>query len=275
MASIHLDLLTQKQNSLPFSKRYPYIAIGILLGLGLFYLFRSWSFDTFSEATYSIGQDTRWLELHLMGKERHLSAFNQELLVAIAKQEHFYVSLSTIVDPIAELEQGKVQGILTTLQPNYLNETHLIFSEPYFLTGPVLIISSISPLEGANEKGKKIVGIQRQSLKPLSLEQDPSIQIKLYDDILPALKDLSKRRIDGAIFPALLAYTYTQTFYKHELKVATLPLTDEGIRLATLKNHRGEGLIKKFNEGLENLKQNGIYNEMLKRWGFINTEQIE
>jgi polar amino acid transport system substrate-binding protein len=266
--------MAQKQHLLPRAKRSRYIALGVVLGLCFFYVIRSCSIHTLSESYYTIGQNTRWPELYLMGKEQHLSAFNHELLATIAKQQHIRLRLIVTSHLMKELEQGKLQGMLTTLQPNYSNANHLLFSDPYFLTGPVLIISAyVSPPE-LNEKGKKIVGVPSQSPLLSSLEQDPSIQVKIYEDILPALADLSERRIDGAIFPAIPAYTYTQTFYKHELKIATAPLTDEGIRLATLKNEGGESLIKKFNQGLNQLKQNGGYNKMLEHWGLSNVEKI-
>lgn len=256
------------------AKKYPYIVIGVLIGLSLFYLFRNLALETSPEMDYHIGQDTRWQELHLMGKERNLSAFNQEVLTAIAKLKHFHIHF-TATSSIEELEQGKLQGILTTLQPSYLNEQRLLFSNPYFSTGLVLIIPSNEATDGWNEKRKKIVGISSRSPMRSNLEQDPSIQIKIYDDILPALADLRERRIDGALFPTIPAYTYTETFYKTELKISTLPLTDEGLRLAVLKNQAGEELIQKFNEGLEEIKQNGTYDKILERWSLVNADVLQ
>ena len=76
------------------------------------------------ETTYHIGQDSRWADLHLMGKERNLSAFNHQLLSAIAKQEkfHFSITLAPAADLVRDLENGKLQGIVTALRSSYLNE---------------------------------------------------------------------------------------------------------------------------------------------------------
>lgn len=267
------DLTPEKGLHLFASKKYHYIILGLFLGLCLFYLLKSCTFNSFSEVTYRIGQDSRWHSLNLMGKERSFSAFNNELLTAIAKKEHVRFHIMVASNPMDELQQGNVQGILSALQPGYLN-ANLLFSEPYFLTGPVLIIPSTAPVEGWNEKRKKIVAILATDPHLLNLEQDPSLQVKLYSDILVALADLSERRIDGAIFPVIPAYTYTTTFYQHELKIVTLPLTSQGIRLVTLNNETGKILIKSFNEGLVLLKQEGIYSDLLKQWGLINVENI-
>lgn len=252
------------------SKKMRYIILGALIGLCLLYFLRSCS-SSHSEGYYKIGQDTRWRDFYLKDRNRNLVAFNNELLTSIAKQENFLIRLIPTSIPMSELENGKVEGILTALQPSYLHK-NLLFSDPFFLIGPVLIVSSQSYPQ--QKRIKNIIGIPENSPLLSSLEQDPSIQIKIYDDILPALADLRDRRIDGAIFPAIPAYTFTETFYKHELKVATLPLTDEGIRIATLKTDTGQVLIEKFNEGLKSLREKGTYNEILHRWGLIDTEYL-
>ncbi len=272
----YIHLVSEKALNLFASKRNRYIALGCLLGLTFLFLLRSCHSYSSDQKEYYIGQDSRWRQIGLMGKERNLAAFNNDVLATIAKRGKFGIRIviTPTTDLLPDLERGKLQGILTTLEPSYLTENRLVFSEPYFLTGPVLIIPSTAPIEGWNEMGKKIVGIQANSHVLLNLEQDPSIQIKLYDDILKALADLSARKIDGAIFPAIPAYTYVTTFYKNELKIATLPLTNEGIRLAALKNENGQWLIQQFNEGLNELKQNRNYHKMLEQWGLIDVEQI-
>lgn len=269
---IETHLATNKQYQLPFSKKSRYIAGGIILGLCLFYLFRSCTLDHLYEINYTIGL-TQWNELQLMGKERNFSAFNNQLWKDFAKQENFRIHLLISDNPLRDLEQKKVDGILTNLQPSFLNEKHLIYSEPYFFTGPVLIIST-TPIAEEYVTRKRIIGIPSNSPLILSLEEDPAIQIKIYNDILPALSDLREKKIDGAIFPAIPAYTYIQSFYRQELKIATLPLSDEGVRLVTAKNEKGETLIKKFNEQLAILKQNGTYHQMLEHWGIIDVESI-
>jgi polar amino acid transport system substrate-binding protein len=268
--------LAEKSHRFFASTKNRYIALGCLLGLSLFFLFGGCGLNQISESEYYIGQDSRWRSLNLMGKERNFAAFTNDLLARISRQEKFGVRI--IVTPTSELlpdlERGKLQGALILQEPSHLTENRFVFSDPYFLVGPVLIIPAKAPIEGWNEKGRKIVGMLANSHSLLNLEQDPTIQVKLYDDILKALSDLNERRIDGAILPAIPAYTYVTTFYKNELKIATLPLTDEGVRLVALKNEEGELLIKRFNEGLTKLKENGIYQKILEQWGFINFEQI-
>jgi polar amino acid transport system substrate-binding protein len=153
----------------------------------------------------------------------------------------------------------------------------LLLSEPFLLLGPVLVISTQDSLQELNEARRKIIGIDAtsQSIMTLSLDKDPSIQLRLYDNALQALADLDNHRIDGVVLHSLPAYIYTQTFYSGRLKVATTTLNDEGIRLMTLKNANGQALIQLFNHGLNTLRENGTYDQLLNDWGLVNPYKIE
>lgn len=248
--------------------------IKILIGFTLFYLLAACSTNHSLPNRYIIGEDRRWKDLHLNGKERNFSAFSNELLKSIAKQENFELGFTDTLDPMKELQEGKLQGVLTHLKANYSNEK-LLFSDPYFLIGPVLITSKNSNTKYSKNEETKIIGVPPNTPLLSNLQQDPTIQIKFYDDILTALADLRNGQIDGAIFPVIPSYIYTETFYKQELKIATPPLTDDGVRLVAFKNDAGKVLIEKFNQGLKTLKEEGTFQKMLYNWGFTDVEQVK
>jgi polar amino acid transport system substrate-binding protein len=246
----------------------------VALGICALLLLTNCSSYSLMNTVYTIGQDSRWPQIQVMGKERNFTAFSNSLLNAVAKEEHFRIRMvvAPAADLVVDLENKKLQGILTTLQPDSIYN-HLLFSEPYFLLGPVLVISSLAEKKGQNEFAKKIIAVQSNAIHLPNLEKDPSIQIKLYSDILQALADLHDKKIDGAIIPAIPAHIYTSTFYAGELKIATDPLTDEGVRLVTLKNPAGEELIEKFNRGLALLEQNQMYQQLIEEWDLINVKK--
>ncbi|MBA2368488.1 MAG: amino acid ABC transporter substrate-binding protein [Candidatus Protochlamydia sp.] len=250
------------------------IAFVILL---IFFLIRGCSASDAIRNCYIIGQDERWTSIDVMNKERELAAFNIELLTAIAHEEKMRLTLKPTAGNLllGRLNNRELDGISSNLEPTMMNQLTYLFSEPYFPTGPVLIISAREKLKGWNENADKIVAVQAKSPAILNLEKDPTIHIKLYNNILRALADLDDQKIDGAVFPALPSYVYTNTFYEGKLKVATAPLNNEGLRLIALKDERGKELIESFNEGLQKIRENGVYQDLLTEWGFINFEKID
>lgn len=255
-------------------KRFATISL-ILVIFFLFYLFhRHPSIDS-NEDEYNVGIDNRWKDVHLYGKEKSFSAFSQDVLSAIAKEEKIRFKMITTRGNELEskLMDEEFQGILSGMKLTKIKQRSFAFSNPYYALGPVLTISTTAEIEGWNEMAKKIIGIYAYTPTILRLQRDHAMQVKQYDSINSALMDLNNNKIDGVIFPVLPSLIYTKTFYPGALKVVTPPLDDEGVHLVTLKNARGDKLIKHFNQGLTKIKKNGTYDELLKRWDLFNTEK--
>lgn len=258
-----------------FKKKYYFFYVGILFA-SLVLLFKTCGSDIAIRSEYKIGQDSRWRGLNFLGKQQNFTAFNNELFKKIGKDEsiQFHMIPMHTNELITSLDQGKVEGILTTLKPTTLSESIYVFSQPYFLTGPVLVISKDISKEQWDEIPKKIIGAEANSANQTDFELLPSMTIKFYDDVLSAFSDLSGGKIDGVIFPAILAHTYVKTFYENELKIVTLPLNNEGLRLLVKKTKDGEELVQQFDKGLDKIKKNGDYDRILERWGLIDVNKV-
>ncbi len=226
---------------------------------------------------YYIGRDIHWRGIDLMGKERNMTAFSDELLVAIAQTENLHIKLMTVSSPelMISLKNESVDAILSPFTPNSQIENLFTSSSSYFPLGPVLIVPIYSDLNKREQFSHKIIGVQTNSSAALELKQDSSIQLKLYDNILQALTDLDNNHIDGVIFPILPAYIYTKTFYSGRFRIATAPLTNEGLRVITLKDEKGENFINHFNQGLVTLQENGTYDMLINKWELVNTAQLK
>jgi polar amino acid transport system substrate-binding protein len=253
---------------------------GLLIGLGtllvLMLFMRACSSSDFDKTrVYQIARDPRWTALNLMGKERNMTAFSDDLLVAIAKEEQLRLSVIGVNSDelISRLERKEYDAILSSTYPSSHLQDLFAFSDPYFLIGPVLIVSIDSELDSSEELSNKIIGIQRGSPLLLQAKRYPNIQLRPYDTTLQALAELDSGAIDGVLEFAFPAYTYIRSFYPSTLKVSSSPLNDEGLRLITLKNEMGENLIETFNEGLRKIKENGTYERLIQEWGLINAEK--
>jgi len=251
--------------------------IGILVVLlTLFYLFRTHNQSSTTAQNYLIGIDQKWRDIEIFGKEKNFNAFSHDLLLAIAKEEKISFRLMNIQPE--ELQKAlinqQLQGILTGLPPSVIQQRTYEFSNNAYPLGPVLTVPSNTKLSGWDEMSRKIVGVYAFSPIVLKLQKNYGIQIRLYDDVKRALADLDSEKIDGVIYPVLPSLTYTKTFYNNKLKVVTDPLNNEGVHLVALNDEQGKKLVGFFNEGLEKIKKNGTYQQLLERWNLTNTEKI-
>ncbi len=106
----------------------------------------------------------------------------------------------------------------------------------------------------------------------LNITEPQKIFFIPYDTASAALENLDRNVIDGVILDALKAYAYTEGFYVGRLKVASFPLTDKGLRLISRKDPKSLLLISRFNKGLEKIRKEGVYSELIEKWDLTNTE---
>jgi polar amino acid transport system substrate-binding protein len=216
---------------------------------------------------YQIAFDPAWYSLESPGREPSLTNFTLELIEAIGKIERVSIGVyeRSWSNLMYALQQGQCDAICSTMQPYLFYEKLYNFSNLYLMTGPVLVIPFKAPILPLEKMSGKIIGIQRGSNAAIILEKYPQIIQRTYDAIQPALADTSDGILDGAIADILSAEAFVQDLFQGQLKIATPPLTPEGVRILALKGHTPE-LIKIFNRGLARLKENGKYSELAKKW---------
>lgn len=247
-----------------------------LISFLLLMLIRSCSGSTEENNSYHIGRDNRWYFVNLMGKEKNLDAFVDNIFLNIARREKIILKLnfSPFDELLTKLHNREFDGILTTLEPDIIHGKTYLFSEPIILLGPVLVVPKQSQLDTWEELKYRIIGILNQSPALFEMSENASIQLKLYDNALSALTDLMGSKIDGVILPVWPAQVYSHTFFPDQLKIATTPLTKEGVRLVAMNTPKGKKLITKFNEGLQDLRKDGDYEKLINKWELVDPEKL-
>jgi ABC-type amino acid transport substrate-binding protein len=93
-----------------------------------------------------------------------------------------------------------------------------------------------------------------------------------YNNMNRAFDDLSNDHIDGVIIDAISAYALTKGLHAGKLKVVTAPLTDEGLRIASLKSSASEDIINLINESIDKMRQDGTYQTLIDKWNLIDPQ---
>lgn len=232
----------------------------------LFLLLFSCSSDH-RNGSYTIGVDVAWYGIDFLGQQNNVTGFSRDLLKEIGKTKKVKfnflpVNWDTL---IPHLKTGQYDGILSSLYPYIFNQPNFDFSQPYLLTGPVLVIPISVNWKDINQLSGKEIAVLTDTQGTLLLEKNPAILIRPYDSIPQALNDVLAGILDGAILDVIPADSYCENLYAGKLKIAAPPFNDQGLRLLTPTLKFPE-LIQLFNEGLDELKKNGTYDTLLKKW---------
>jgi polar amino acid transport system substrate-binding protein len=229
---------------------------------------------------YFIGRDNSWYPLQLLGRERNLVAFSNDLMSLIAKEIDLrFQWVETSPNALFEgLDNGSYDAVLTSIRPNILNQQRYVFSELVFEIGPVLVVRQDDTAASLSAMKGKTIGVLAGSSTAFNAVREEGINVYdfflvTYSNTNRAMEQLINNQIDGIIMEALPAYTLSQGFYAGKAKVVTAPLTDEGLRVVVLKNGAHVPLIDKIDEAIDKLKENGSYDALIAKWHLVNAEK--
>lgn len=225
---------------------------------------------------YRIGMDSSWYPLALFGKEHNMTAFTIDLLYSVARDQSIKVEVvRTGHKRLMELlDDELVDGILTSILPEGPLTDKYYFSDPYYRFGAVLVVRKEDDIHSLQDLAKKNIAVKRSSPVLYRLPMEHQSTVVPYDNFLMMLQALSDKKVDGVVMDQLLFYLYFGGLYRDQFKVVTKPMTDEGLRLMTLKENYTKELIEKFNTGLKNIKESGVYDHLLNEWEIYDPEKI-
>lgn len=264
------------QNSATFNKAVKWGSLALLL-LILFFSIKSCSaYISPKETTYRIAKDPTWYPLPLYGNESNLSAFSNELLFAIARDQGLKIELTSTSHQMLfeKLDDGGVQGVLSSLNPDVSSREFYDFSDPYYLFGAVLVVPKESEVATLDDLAHKSIAVKRGSPILFQPPIAPSSFITPYDSPTLILDQLARDKIDAVVMDQFSAYFFLKEFYREKLKVANLPMTLDGLRLITGKTESDNELVQKFNAGLKRIKEDGTYLELLNKWDLHDPESL-
>lgn len=214
-----------------------------------------------------IGIDPTWFPLDVINKEPYILAFSTELLQKIAQLKRIQLERVTVSwDNLLEgLNKKQYQGILSSLEPHVFNLEKYQFSENFLNTGPVLVMRENAVKSETDTFNEKEIAAFSQNDEQLLMQKYPDAFIRMYDSLQTALVDLTIGNLDAVLVDYLQAFSYVNDIYQNQLKIVSPPLNKEGLKLVTLAKEQ-QKLIQLFNEGLNELKKTGEYDELLKKW---------
>lgn len=224
---------------------------------------------------YRIARDPSWPGIILRGKESNLLGFVDSLIDTITRNQHIRIeSINVPARSFLEgLQDENFDAVVTQLSPDLNIRDKYLFSDPFYSLGVILVVDAQSPAKSIEDLSGKTIGFLRGTSLLMQGRVPSKISLVPYESMTIAIDELMRDRIDGVVMDLFSAYAMQDGFYKGKIKVLPPPLTDEALRLVSTHENHSEYLIENFNKGLTELKADGTYQEMLKRFDLINYNQ--
>ncbi len=154
------------------------------------------------------------------------------------------------------LHQGLLDVILYPLPIHEETKALYDMTRPILELGPILIVPTQSDIRACCDLTNKKVGVYAYTSSILLVQGVDGIILETYTNIPTAMQRLLAGDFDAIVAPPLEAKSLIISQYSHELTALSPPLSDEGIRLITLKGHHLKEMHR-WNQQINDLYESG------------------
>lgn len=196
------------------------------------------------------------------------AGFDVDLAREIAQDLGVELELKNVawVSIIPELQNGKVDAIISGMSDTPERRKSVSFSRAYFDIGQVVVKRKgddrIKSYKDLNKKGMVIATQQGTTGEQAIKDHIPEAEIRQFDKIDLGCVDLAQGRCDAVVFdhPFLMKYVSSRT---SELEGIWEPFTQE--KLAVAIRLDSPKLVEAVDRTIERLEQSGALQELVKK----------
>jgi ABC-type amino acid transport substrate-binding protein len=164
---------------------------------------------------------------------------------------------------IAALTSGRVDVLITGMVYTPDRAERIDFSEPYFDGGVAAAFQSNKPITNPDDVIGKRIGVELGSAGDRFLREKygSRVDIKTYDTIFLALKDLENGRLDGFV-GSIGPMRYIM---RNMPSLKITGLWDSRIQAANTRKE-DKDLLNEINKHLLEMKADGTYQKLVAKW---------
>ncbi|WP_102693325.1 transporter substrate-binding domain-containing protein [Rummeliibacillus pycnus] len=165
---------------------------------------------------------------------------------------------------IPMLQKGDIDAIVATMTITEERKKEVDFSDVYFKAGQALLVKKGSPIKSINDikKGTKVLAVKGSTSAVNIREKAPDAQVLEFENYAEAFTALKAGQGDTLTTDNAILYGMVDEDPNYEV-VGDI-FTDEPYGIAVKKD--SPELVKAINDALKEMKDNGRYDEIYKKW---------
>ncbi|GGI98725.1 glutamine ABC transporter substrate-binding protein [Paenibacillus hunanensis] len=199
----------------------------------------------------------------------NVEGFDVDMAHALAKSilgDESKVELKEVTSKtrIPMLNNGDIDMVIATMTITDERKKEVDFSDVYFQAGQSLLVKKGSPIKGIEDVTADTTILAAKgatSIKNIE-EKVPNVKVLEYDNYQDAFNALKAGQGDALTTDDAILYGMAAQDPNYE--VVGKPFTDEPYGIAVKKGQTA--LVEAINKGLTDMKADGSYNELYKKW---------
>jgi polar amino acid transport system substrate-binding protein len=196
---------------------------------------------------------------------KEIVGFDVDLMNAIADKAGLDIEFVNVGwDPLlAGMAQGTYDAAISSITITEDRKKEMLFSDPYYAAGQIVVVQKSNTTVTSKDNLTGNVGAQLGTTGAMEVEKMAGVTLKNYDEIGLAFQDLMNGQIVAVVCDNPVAAQYVVT-NPDKLKTVGTVFTDEYYGIAVAKGKTD--LLKKINEGLKKVLDEGIIHELEEKW---------
>jgi ABC-type amino acid transport substrate-binding protein len=198
-----------------------------------------------------------------------ITGFDIEFMEALAKNLGYEIEWKNLSFDglLPALQTHKIDLVIAGMSPTEERKKAVDFTDIYHSGGQaVLINKENNEIKSAEDLKGKTIGVQLGSLQEGIASKIEGTEVKNYNSFTGAVLELNAQKIDAVIVGDIVADNYLEN-NKNLKKISLSEKQQEGTNGIAIALEKDQAeLLKSLNEGIEELKENGQYQELLNKY---------
>lgn len=217
------------------------------------------------EKILRVGTNPTFAPFEFQGKDSELTGFDMDLIRAIGKQMGYKVELHNLAFDglIPAISTGNIDMAIAGITINDDRKKQVNFSNPYYTSGLIILVGSENnDIKSLKDLEGKKIGVQIGTTGAFKAEKVPGAKVVTFNNSDEQFLELSNKGVDACINDhPVVAYYLVQG---GKGKMVGNVMEEESYGIAMKKGN--EELTKKVNDALAELKKNGEFDKIQKKW---------
>ena len=227
------------------------------------------------QKSITVGFDNTFVPMGFEEKDGNYAGFDIELAQYVSKKLGITVHFQPIDWDMkeTELQNGTIDAIWNGYSATDERREKVAFTIPYMQNTQILVVKKTSGIHSVEDMAGKVLGAQNGSSGMLDFEEHPEVlknRVKggdadQYQSVNEAIIDLKNDRIDALLIDRVYADYYLTTEGIAD-EYDTIPSGFESESFAVGVRPADKKLLEALNQAFKELYQEGIFQQISKKW---------
>ncbi len=218
---------------------------------------------------YIVASDATWPPMELLDNQKNVIGYSTDYINAVAKEAGIDIEVRNVAwdGILTGVGSDRYQIIASSVTITPERRKRLDFSDPYCEIHQAVTLPKGQSIKSLQDlKGKKVGGQISTTGIFVLRNSKVDADIREYDDVGLALRDLASGRLDAVICDEPVARYYANKRKEFENKLQIALVTDDVEYYGFVVKKGNTALRETLNKGIKAVKEKGIEKQLMEKW---------